>query len=629
MTKKPPADQAAIRLALLQGESDREIAQAHGLTQARVSFIRTHDWTVSPQENRERAALVKGKSLDELHALLSSACQDSDLADRLSLSLARITHLAERLGLVVPHGRQDRLADQIFCLLCYSPITRGKIAAYVKNPLLGVCSLARRLGYAPDESLLEALCQSWVPVMKQVGTKANEVVRSTPAKWNEVRALVAQGKTRAEMSEALGVSEQRVSQLLHAMGLKAISGRALRSVRTRLRHEVMAEMRKAGTSVADIAAQMGLSRMRVYQIVGKANRGAIQTRNEEMRLLRLSGASVDEIAAQMGLSRMSVFKIVAPVSQEIRKARHDAVVSLAAQGKSLKEIQEVVGWSSLDVARLYCKRHGIPINYVRPRGVRAPQVLQVPLNASSASPTPAYQAKYRYPVNPALLRLPSIPGLAQQAYEMWGLVDDGRLLRMRRDACPPAFLEWVSLQPHVQHAPLTVEFTWAVRQSAAGFMKWAWVRHQVVTPDLIADYRGKGMDDALAIHAVCQAHFYHFQSPTRVAYQVDLLKRCIEEVGGSWQEIVGTTGSHYIRLSLGHWVIQVRVADHATDPKQMRADVYLDPGTDTLQEAIKRVCYLLNTHAPAWVDTLESPVDLQTGCREALIPLQQPGNAVP
>lgn len=175
------------------------------------------------------------------------------------------------------------------------------------------------------------------------------------ARRDQVKALVAEGKTCTEIGEALGVSRQRALQIIHKLGLQA----TLHSEQVQARNaEILRRYEEEGQDFGTIAAAMGCSRTAVTQVIHPCQRLHAQMvslvaegKTAQEIQVELGYASVSSVYAYLRLHGLHAVRRLAQI-QALAVTHKQAIQRYTAKGKSAAEIQELLGLSRGHVNRV-------------------------------------------------------------------------------------------------------------------------------------------------------------------------------------------------------------------------------------------------------------------------------------
>lgn len=188
------------------------------------------------------------------------------------------------------------------------------------------------------------------------------------------------------------------------------------------------------------------------------------------------------------------------------------------------------------------------------------------------------------------------------------LVVTGQLIRMRRDACPPAFLAWVDKQDLVPEEARKAPRCDAIGRRRAGqVLAHAWAQKRGVTLAWVNECLGCDPCDAQQVYDLCRAILYHFQSHARMDMQVGQFKRLMKDSRGTCEELLVKSGSRYLTLRANGLSTQIRVADHPSEDAEAMetVDLSLDPGSHGLAAGLRHVVLALNLPSPAWLKPMQ------------------------
>lgn len=104
---------------------------------------------------------------------------------------------------------------------------------------------------------------------------------------NEVRRRITAGETQSAVARALGVSRQRIHQIVRHLGLRPVKSRAGRPGPTKEQRAQIWGLHHGGVGTCEIARRIGLHR----DVVGRVLRADVRTRIADLRarLVKIAG----------------------------------------------------------------------------------------------------------------------------------------------------------------------------------------------------------------------------------------------------------------------------------------------------------------------------------------------------
>ncbi len=127
------------------------------------------------------------------------------------------------------------------------------------------------------------------------------------------------------------------------------------------RHQQIIEAYLNKESAADIARRFGVSRSRIYRLLGQypywhgvmGDKSKLRAdRNEKIRAEYAKGTPVAEIAAELSVSKKTVSNAVSEIYRDIYTARRTLLAEMYLLGKTYKEISEKTGYKQNSVRNI-------------------------------------------------------------------------------------------------------------------------------------------------------------------------------------------------------------------------------------------------------------------------------------